>query len=219
MQVRVHNEKYLPTFVEPQIIKGLKEYDENTILRIIIESQEYIKCSDFAKVMWATKKYKTKKKISPYDIGLANTIEDTTRVERTGLLGEMGFAKIFNVPINLEYKEFGEKVDFLLFRNTGIDIKSATRPYGVGLVRATSDAGFVLPLHNELFVFIVITEKAELQQAIVDIIGFATKSMIQQCNKYKARKKTATHMNYEIPYNEMLPITNLYNSYKQFRKL
>lgn len=84
-----------------------------------------------------------------------------------GLVGERAFAERFDLPLNLDYYEGASdsRVDFVLTSGYTVDVKTATRPYGLWVEAAKPMADvFVLALF-------VRPNKAEL-------LGWAWKSEV-----------------------------------------
>lgn len=135
--------------------------------------------------------------------GLINSVEDPKKVERTGLLGEMAFAKVFGLPIDIEYCEGGKHNDFLSCSKK-IDIKTASKKpsYNCGLVRYTKQ------LSADIYVFNYIEEdNREQKKAKIILVGWDYKENVIKQKKNKA--KIGSHMNYEIEYIKLIPINLL----------
>lgn len=175
------------------------------ILEVEITGDEYAQCEQHSVNMWANSK------TGQFGKGLINNISDPRKVERYGNFGEMAFAKIFNLPVDFSYKEGGDQQDFLLFGYSA-NIKNAARNYEAGLIRATTERGYELPLTNDIYVFAFTSaENKEFKKAVVSIVGYVLKKDILIRPKVPARK--GNHKNYDIPYDELKPINNLYNLY------
>ena len=160
-----------------------------------ISGEEYLICDNFANNMWSSSKK------GHWGRGLINSKDDTHKAERTGILGEMAFAKCFGLGLDIEYRKGGKAIDFLSCNNQKIEIKTAAK-------RPKYDAGLVKCLKNlkaDIYVFGYI-EKDDKDNHIANItlIGFDYKENIIKQKKNKA--KVGNHLNYELKYEKLIPI-------------
>jgi hypothetical protein len=170
-----------------------------------IAGDEYEMCEQAGKEVWAAKK-----RGSVFKEGCANTKADPFRVTRTGFLGQMAFGKVFEQPVDLVYREFGDAYDNIIADKT-LDIKCATRNYGMVLIRHSED-DWKVPLDKDIYVGgFLDKEDRELKTTTVVLTGYVTKEhIIEKFNKpHLAKKKNASHFNYEIPFNRMESIFEL----------
>lgn len=144
--------------------------------------------------------------------GLINSKEDPYRAERLGLLGEAALAQLIDRKVDYEYKEGGVPFDFRL-NNLKLDIKTAHRNYGSGLIRAITSKGTRVELKSDVYVFgYVVCECKYNKIATIELVGYLEKEEIEKCNIVPA--KIGKHKNYDIPYDQLKPIETL----KKIRK-
>lgn len=176
--------------------------DKLETFEVEITKEEYQRCEKQSTNMWANQK------TGLYGSGLANSEKDPRIAERYGNLGEIAFAKVFGLEVDFSYKLGGDKQDFILL-NASVNVKNATHNYGAGLICAISEKGRKLPL-NDIYVFsFTANENRNAKQAKVIIVGWELKDNIIKRPTVPARK--GNHRNYDIPYNELKPISKLYN--------
>lgn len=139
--------------------------------------------------------------------GLINRKDDPFRAERLGLLGEAALAKLIDRKVDYEYKEGGVPFDFRL-NNLKLDIKTAHRNYGSGLIRAKTPTGVPLTLKSDIYVFGYVVSEDKLNKiAVIELVGYLEKEEIEKCNVVPA--KIGKHYNYEIPYQILKPIEEI----------
>lgn len=186
-------------------------YDDKTI-NVEINNEEYDICHEYSF------KRGCNKKTGNYGKGINNELCDTRKVERTGLLGEMAFSKLFNIPLNLEYFENGDEYDFKLPNNCTIDIKTSMRNYNSGLIIAVSENGYKYKLKCNIYVFAYVkTESREHRNALITFVGIKCRNDIIKMEYSPALK--GKHLNYQIPYANLIPMTKFLKTYnKLFNK-
>jgi hypothetical protein len=207
---------YLPEYVDPIIIDYSLPSKSIETIRVILTEDEYKICERFSSTSWATEKTGT-----VYDEGMANTKEDPHRVERTGALGEMAFAKVFRVPMNIGYIQGGDNKDFILFENLKINLKTAIKKdisFNKGLVVAVNSKGKPVPLPCELYAFALLFDDPTNKRAIASLIGYDYRRNIKNRQPVKAVCRKSNHLNYETPYEELFSIVDLYNKHINFNK-
>jgi hypothetical protein len=192
---------YLPTKILPDscTIKARKKIID--VFSVDIIQNDYQVCDNF--IMWgSTKKGK-------WGEGLINSEDDKKKAERTGLLGEMAFAKVFGLPVNIDYCEGGKDYDFrqehhdilsCVSSELKIDVKTAARrpKYNAGLVRCNK-------LKADIYVFAYIKdENRDEKTATVILVGWDYASNIMRQKRNRA--KIGYHENYELDYAKLLPI-------------
>jgi hypothetical protein len=169
---------------------------------VFINSDEYDICVEAAQNMWANKK-----KGSEYNKGFLNTKEDPVRTERTGRLGEMAFGKMIEQPMDTEYKEYGDTMDFL-YKGYKINVKCASKYYDseTGLIKSHTETGYPVGLKQDIYVIGYLkNENKKLKQANVVILGYQTKEVI---SKYEVKRAIRDkHYNYQVIYNDLLDIS------------
>lgn len=185
--------------VKPE--KAIFDGNFKKIYNVYINPDEYEICVKAAANMWANKKTG-----SDYNKGLINTKQDPHRAERTGKLGEMAMGKIVGLPMDTEYRQFGDEQDFI-YRNNKINVKCTSEypSYEAGLTRCLSDKGFPIELVQDIYVYGYLkNENRQSKEANAVIIGYQTKEFIEKLEKVKARK--GLHRNHEIPYADLICI-------------
>ena len=196
---------YTPLQTEPvktDIVCRGKKLD---VFEVNVSGEEYEKCEYHSTDMWANEK------TGQFGLGLANSKDDPRKVERNGNFGELAFSKLFALPVDFSYKKGGDDQDFMLF-GASVNIKNAIRNYESGLIRAITDKGYKLQINNNVYVFsFTKNENKELKQATIIIVGYEIKENILKRKIVPARK--GDHKNYDIPYEELKPISKLYDLY------
>jgi len=191
-----------PSLFYPQKIEPTKTFmiPQLTALPINVYSvnivgEEYRICDNFAHNMWCSSK------AGMWGRGLINTKDDQTKAERTGLLGEMAFSKVYGLGLDIEYKKGGKSIDFLSCDNKKIEIKTASKKpkYEAGLVKCIKN------LRADIYIFgYVDSDDRENGSATVILVGFDYKENIMKQEKKKG--KVGDHLNYELPYHKLIPI-------------
>lgn len=172
-------------------------------MTVTISGDEYISCEKAACNFWANSKK------GRWGRGLINNSEDPYKVERVGLLGEMAFSKQFNIPVNFEYKQFGNETDFEIKGKT-LDVKTAARKYSyeAGLIRAQTEKGNNVALHADIYYFAYIeNDDREKKVATVELVGAISKEKVLELPLSDA--KIGKHKNYEVPYSDLLPLEEI----------
>ena len=176
-------------------------YGEPFVARI--EGEDYKRCEEASKNMWCNSKP------GKYGAGLANTNQDPYKVSRVGKLGEMAFAKLFRLGIDLSYKKGGDETDCII-DGKKIDIKTALRNYNTGLIYKTNEWGKEVPLKSDIYVFAHLKEEdRESKIALITLVGYCYKAQVLNAKVAKGRKRGSKHYNYEIPYLHLKPIYEL----------
>lgn len=176
-------------------------------MKITITSDLYQKCEECSQNRWSNKKK------GQFGRGLINKKEDPCRAERVGLLGEAALAQYINRKVDYKYKEGGSPFDFHL-NNLTIDIKTAAKSYGCGLIRAKTVNNTVIELKSDLYVFAFLeSEDKEKKEATVILRGWLKREEIEKCNIVPAR--IGDHLNYEARYEDLRPIEELPKARKE----
>lgn len=165
------------------------------IFSIDISGDEYRICENFSHNMWCSKKQ------GMWGRGIINTKDDQTKAERIGILGEMAFAKIYGLGLDIEYRKGGKTIDFLSCDNKKIEIKTAHKKpkYEAGLVKCLKT------MKADIYIFgYVDKDDKEKAEATVVFVGFDYKENIIKNQKMKA--KVGHHQNYELSYEKLIPI-------------
>lgn len=181
--------------------------------RVIVSGDDWSLCHEASKHRWSNEK------TGHYGSGMANTANDEFRVTRIGLIGEVAFGKIFDLEVDFGYRKGGDKSDFVMGPEKLVDVKTATclQRYARGLIYAKSEGGVVIPLKADIFVFSFLEkESKEEKAAIVNFVGYEVKSVIEKIIPVLGRKIGSKHMNYEIKYSEMKPMSLLIKAHERF---
>lgn len=198
-------DNYKPQVVSPKYTNIEFKNSKRECVSVRIEGDEYDVCDKTSKNMWANKK------TGQFGRGLINKQSDPRRVERTGKLGEMAFAKVSDREVDTAYREFGDETDFLDGdRKIGLKVAASRPGYESGLIRAVTDRLKKLPLRDDITVFgYVADENRASKQADVVLVGWVTKEQILNEFSQLQPAKIGNHMNYEIPYYGMRPMREL----------
>jgi hypothetical protein len=198
---------YEPKPITPQIVNQFIDGNEIQCYLVVVDGEEYAKCEDFSKIAWGENE--KKRSGLAYDRGLCNTEGDPNRSTRIGKLGEMAFAKAFGKPVDLEYRRFGDKQDFVLGEQT-VDLKTRTTADPYGLIRFITERGKVIPVDKDIYVFgYMAKEDRKNQRAEVMLVGYATKSEVTKEENVKKGRVGNGHYNYEVPYRNLSSIVML----------
>lgn len=203
------NETYSPQ----QIIPTIKSHKigrslELDCVTVKIPPEEWQVCDEVSRNYWSQKKR------GQYGKGILNTQSDPAKTERTGLLGEMAFAKISGLDMDISYVEGGAAHDFTFVSSTGeelsIDIKTAHKlqPYKAMLIYAQSGSGKDIPLNSTYYVAgYIANEDIEAQKATVILIGYCHRDLV--LSKDLVKGKQGFWLNKEIPYAELSELDGL----------
>lgn len=200
---------------EPHIVKRLfnemfNEKEQDCIL-VCIENHEYNACDAASRNFWASSKG------GIYGKGLLNSENDPCKTERIGLLGQMAFSKLIDEPVDLVYREFGDKQDNLIFNKYKIDIKCAARNYGANLIQKTNEFGREQKIDKHIYVGSFLeSENREEKKAEILLVGFCLQEDVLKAKVAPARR--GRHINYEIPFEQMRPITKLVTTIKNLKR-
>jgi hypothetical protein len=128
-----------------------------------------------------------------------------------GLRGEMAFAKILGLSIDLEPKAAGTGggSDFSM-QGVPIELKTKdiTSTHNHLLVRCLTDYGNVVPMRSDIYVAARVTSiRIDPKHEIVHLMGWAEKSELEKLKSVKARR--GSHKNKEIPYAELRDMRKL----------
>ncbi len=176
-------------------------------MKIEISPLLYQKCESCSQNRWSNKKKGT------YGRGLINNVDDPCRAERVGLLGEAALAQFINRKVDYDYKEGGNPFDFSL-NKWKIDIKTAAKNYGCGLIRAQNQNKKPIELVADIFVFACL-EKDDRQnkEATVILKGWLAKADVEKCPIVPAR--IGRHYNYQVNHEQLKSINILKSTRKE----
>lgn len=168
-----------------------------------VKDKDYEICSEASGNLWANSK------TGYYGSGILNKKDDPHRTERIGLLGEMAFSKITNLPYDFTYKVRGKPQDFN-FDDYSIDVKTSAKypAFEAGLIYAQNEKGKLVKIKPDYFVFsFLMEEDREKKFAKLCFLGYIKKKHLENLEMVKARQ--GFHMNYEIPFIELKPLVKL----------
>lgn len=195
--------KYKPRKVRTKIEIIEFKTCEKKCIRTNINKKEYEICDNL--IMWVNKK-----RGSRWNNGLINNSGDPRRCERIGKIGEFGFAKIFGLSVDLEYKTRGDDYDFV-FNDLTIDVKTSQKKpwYESGLVKAIDNRGTLVLLRSDIYVFGYLdVENKKKKKATVVLVGFKRREDIIKYDRVPAI--LGEHKNYQIPYEDLEDINKLF---------
>lgn len=191
---------YRPTGCE--IVKCAEWFSghELEVHKVTVSGDEYDMCDEASKQWWTTKKSG-----GGWNPGMLNNQHDPRKTERIGILGEMSFGALADMPVNLAYNEFGNTADFSVLSHP-IDIKTAARGYGLALIRCIDEFGRPMEMKCDIYMFAYLDfEDRNARTATIAHVGYVTRSELGRRRVVRARK--GAHKNYEIPYQELKPMS------------
>jgi len=193
--------------VEPKWLSGRVSVSKQEAAHVFIEGDDYLVCKKYAFHRWSNQKK------GPWGSGILNSEDDERRTERLGLIGEMAFAKLTGLPVDVEEHQFGDQYDFMV-RDVTMDIKlSSNGNHGVGFLKIR-DNDVVIPLKCRVYIFGVCTlDDRERERAGTLILGYQTREWIE-LNAVEAPGRAGDWTNLEIPFNQLIPIRDLIEQIK-----
>lgn len=194
-----------PDIIPVQIGNPLAD-DYIECLSVGVEEEEYYVCevSSWAENFWSNSKSGT------FGKGLIYTEEDKYRTVRTGLLGQMAFAKVIGEPLDISYRKYGDKYDFLINGLT-VDVKCSTKDMGKNFVCCVTERGVNLPVNKHIYVcsYLEYENRIEMKANVI-LVGYTTKDKVAKLPLKKGHRG-GTHMNREIEFEYTTSITELVN--------
>jgi hypothetical protein len=194
--------------IEPTVVE--KVFDGTKIDCIVVEvyGDEYDACVKASENYWGNSKP------GAYGAGLGNTDGDKFKTPRTGLLGQMAFAKIFNQPVDLEYRKGGDKFDNKIGDFT-FDIKCAMKDSGQNLIQHTNEFGQKnqQALSKDFYILSYIESEDRMRKKCkIVIVGFLKTEGIQECEIKRAKKG---HWNYVVRFSKSKSIVGMLEAKKK----
>ena len=199
------SETYLPIQTVPFIKTQKLGRIEVEGITVKLTPQEWDICDKVSGQMWANSKR------GNYGKGIINTITDKTKCERVGLLGEMAFAKISGLPMDISYREKGDDCDFV-FPGGSIDIKNASKlsNYKQMLVYGATSSGKLIDIKSSHFVASYLAfEDIALKKATIVIVGWCTREQLMSKGLVRSKASKCMHSNYAVHYRDLRPISEL----------
>lgn len=172
---------------------------------IEILGKDYEKCvkSTEGENFWSNSK------TGKYGSGLCTTNKDKYKPARTGRLGELAVARLLNVEADFSYIELGDSED-MLYYGKKVDVKTATRNYGKGLIYCQNQWGKIIPLNKDLYIFSFVREEdRDNKYCKIVIVGYLPRYKVKKCPIERSRVAGAKHLNYEIRFCDTYPIERL----------
>jgi len=198
----------MPSFYSPEQVEPVFCFDkelQRDVVVVEIKGYEYLICQDRGEKMWSSSK------TGPYGEGLLREAKDPFKTGRIGKIGEMAQSKITNLPMDIRYIKGGDKTDFFV-GELKIDVKTAARRYGAGLVRKITNKGIEISLKSSHYVFAYVEEEIiKDKYARVVFVGWATQNEIKQAAVTISRKQKSKHYNYDLPYTDSRSIRDILN--------
>lgn len=165
---------------------------------VFIEGDEYVRCEQSSKNMWANKK------TGIWGSGYVNNPDDPRRVERTGRLGEMAVCKVLGTPVDFRYIKGGDKTD-TVYNRFRCDVKTQIKLYGKVMVRCMMN-GTPIKLDSDIYIFAYIfSDSLSEKKATLYLLGYLPISELIT----KKKEPKNNWVNYVCPYNELHDIKKL----------
>lgn len=181
------------------------------VLRVPVDSDSYEYADRISHHLWTKEKKRGK-----YNDGCINTKDDPSRATRTGLLGEMAFASVFDQEVDLKYRKGGSPYDFILETVKGpfsIDLKTSHAVYKTrtqSLIKSKSSRGHRVRLKSQIYVAAYIDSEDRLNGcADVVLIGFQTNTGIKKLPDVQSPVRGGRWYNKELNYTDLHPILDL----------
>lgn len=160
-------------------------------ISLIIQGKDYIDCIESANNMWCSSK--------PGIWG--NGILENA--EKLGRLGEKALSLYLNLPVDFSYRKYGDTGDLIFHKS--IDIKTASRNYKKMLIQGENEFGQLIPLKSDYYVAAYCNYiDIEGKKAKITIVGWIRRESI--INNKLVSAIRGLHKNYQIGYNELIPI-------------
>jgi hypothetical protein len=194
---------YKPDRIDPEFSTiRVMGCDVETI-PVKLTPKDYQTCLEREKVFWANSK------LGEYGQGL------NKRAVLIGLLGEVGFAKVFDQSVDLTYRKGGDNQDFLI-DGLKFDIKCAARNYGKNFVLHTNEGGYRITQDKHFYVgsFLEGFDKDNygVQDVTVVLTGWMTLKQLLGCDVHegvRGEKRGKRHLNYEMFFEDLRPTSDL----------
>lgn len=173
------------------------------IIEIFKKNYEKCELSTIGDKFWGNSKF------GKYGAGLCKTDKDKFKPARTGRLGELAVAQLLGVSANLNYINGGDSEDFI-YHGKRVDVKTATRNYGKGLIYHKNEWGKIIPLEKDLYIFSFIKEEdRSTKYCKIAIVGYLPRYKVKRCPIERSRVAGARHLNYEVRFCDTYPIERL----------
>lgn len=153
---------------------------------------------------------------SVFDIGCIGRYASN----RIGKLGECAFAVIHNLDIDWKYRQLGDRGRDFTINGCEIDVKTASKPTSNKIyIRKKYISKFTkcivdIPFAADIYVGARLIEETYstdrcVGNAIIEIVGFATRKFASKLPIIKSPHQDANHYNIEVEFCKMLPLEQL----------
>ncbi len=172
--------------------------------KMIIEGEEYRICREASGDYWANEKPGIRGR------GLCATKKDPRKPVRTGLLGQMAFAKLTGTEFDNERREGGDRYDALIGEQT-VDVKCATYDYGCNCLMCRSERGKEFPVDKDFYIQSYMeSEYPDEERAVIIVVGYMTQDDVHtKAQVERGRGGQRLHYNYELRYDHARDIDEL----------
>ena len=204
-------EVYYPKLIEnPHTVTKMFDGEGKECFVIDISGNDYKVCEQTScgNNFWGNSKP------GAYGAGLGSTSDDKYKPARTGLLGQMAFGKLFGEPVDLVYRKGGDKQDNLIGKYKW-DMKCAMYKRENTYIYHTNEWGKRMPVDKHIYVMSYIDSEDRINSsAKVVIVGFMLNEHVKECG-IAPGKKGKGHLNYEVPFRDLLSIVKLLEAKKK----
>jgi hypothetical protein len=188
---------YLPRRIKPKYEKRKLKDCDSLVECVVVEisGDEYEMCEDM----------KITHKKDEYGKGLCNTKKDKHGAERAGKLGELAFAKMFGLPVDMSNREAA--VDFVFLGKT-IDSKTAKSDYGANCIRIQNEYGGFRELKSDYYIAgFVEKDDRNAKEAAVVLVGYQDRDSLIKSGVKPAR--VGKHKNVEMSFSHVRNLRGL----------
>jgi len=197
-------EKITPVFKRKKI-KGQKSLKE--CVEVEITGEEFDMCANVSNI----------KKSGVYGRGAGNTKKDKTKVERTGMLGEMALAKVTGLPVDIT--DVKCPFDFVVFTDRKGDMKNATYDYGANCIRVVNEYGADRELTADTYISGYVEElDMENRYAKVVLVGWMERDVLAKTELKRARM-AGNWYNFEMLHKDTKSIRSLINGSRAIKDI
>lgn len=185
---------------------SLHKFVKTEICAVVVEGEDYDQCVEASKNQWSSSK--SGNYLNP---------KDQFQAERTGLLGEMAFAMIFGLPVDLSYRETGDDGwDFMLSSGHKIDVKTNIgyqRFNPSYCIRFQEETFETHRLNADIYVVgYIYSEDKENKKAVVYLVGCEKVGDMLNDESYHQPSRYGSWTNIELQYYKLRSFRALYNS-------
>jgi len=174
-------------------------------IRKEVSVSDYLKCVDYSKNTWGSKKP------GAYGKGIGNDRNDPNRIERVSKISELVVSEMFKVEEpDYEYRHGGDRGSDLEICGLKVDIKCSMRNYGAAVFKGVYGSGRS-SLKSDIYIFAYLDGEDRIaHRASIVVVGYLTREEISKLELVPPRKKfTTACVNYDIKHEDMHPIEQL----------